>query len=236
MQLYRELKRIYDDKQAHKTDRAMPRQRNCRVDSPSKGVYRVKLYGHTIITAYPDYMEVSNGGWATQTTHDRLWSIARVSVRNDSKCGYRDTYRIYDPYRGASLPFSGSVRIHYNTRMIYTEDVKSDFKRHTCREATTAFSRLHKSVWRKLVARVELGEFEPVEARWGAGRNKLAALQRMADAEFPTEEDVLEFLAPTHGYGTRMVDKYIWDAAVRAVRAEYYEKNDGYYYEEIEHV
>lgn len=239
MRLYRQLKAIYDAKQPSKTDRAVPGERNCRVDSPTNSVYRVKLHGNTIIIAYPDYFEVHNAGWATPTTHQRLWSIAGVSVSNNSRILVDEKYRIYDRSRGISLPFSAGVaRIHYDTRRIFDEDVLPDYKTRVVKAVQHQYTKIHTTVWRKIATRVELGEFPQYHTvEWPRIEGRLDALMRMAETEFPTHEDILQFVAEnTWTAHNNPLDKEAWDRAVAACRGTYYDQNDGYYKERIDHV
>ncbi len=237
MRTYWELKEIYDRKQARKTDRAIPHENNCRVDSPKEGVYRVKLHGNTIITAYPDYMEVTNAGWATPTTHQRLWSIAGVSMGNDSKCGFDETYRIYDRHRGISLPCTGTARIHYDTRRVFDEDVQSDFKTRVVKAVQQEYTRMHTAAWKKIAARVELGEFKPTAHNSLSGAARYEALQHILTADFPDHDMIENFvLGCGTGWAPQSVDKQTWQAAVNDIRGSYYYAHNGYYKEEIKHV
>lgn len=236
MNTYDELKGIYDRKRAHKLDRAIPGERNCRVDSPRAGVYRVRLHGNVIITAYPDYMELSDAGWNTPTTRARIWSIGNVNVYNDSRCGFIDTQRIYDHPRGKGLPFFNGIRVDYNGR-IFDEDVRSDFRRRVDRKIQQQYTRLHKGVWKKLAARVALGEFVDMEPKISVAAERIFRLERMGEAKYPAWEDV-EYFTIRRNWNdpTAEFTADVWKTQINAMRGEYYRSYDGYYNEEIKNV
>lgn len=227
MSVYDKLKEIFDAKQAGKTDRAIPGERNCRVGQYGNG-YAVRLHGNIIIIAYPENMLISNAGWATPVTHARLWSIAKVRVYNDSRLQVENTYRVMDRVRGHSLPMGRDIRMDYNGRVL-DADVKSDFKKRVDMKVKAKYDKLCREVWKKIAARAEVGEFH-VEVRAGVlFFDRLNALERMVETDFPTHEDVLGFMvsAPVSTEG--------WKAVTAALRESYYQRNNGYWMEEFPH-
>ncbi len=223
MNVYEKLKKIYDGRRKDKSDRGIPGDHNCRVEPYGDG-FVVKLHGHPIITAYPKHMVISNCGWPTMTTHVRLWSIARVRVGNDSGCGFAQTYRIHSG--GRSLPMFNGIRLDYEGN-VFPEDVRNDSKRTINRDTSRAYTNLWRGVWRKISARVEIGEFADREPVKYLGKHYcLLALERMAAADFPAHDDVLCFAANPVTYDH-------WREAANYCRENYYDDHGGYIFTPI---
>jgi hypothetical protein len=245
MRLYWNLQKIYNGKQAYKTDRAIPNENNCRVsgftDDEGKPAYRVKLHGNTIIEAYSTHFMVTNAGWATPTTHARIGSIADVSVFNNSKCKFRDTYRIYDRSRGKSLPMPRAILLHYDTRRVLDECVQSDYAVTVKPESRKAYTAVCKRAWNSLTARIAIGELSGIapDTVYQPREASLELLQRIADGEFLERMEVLK-LFNSNAWGTIDLDdpladaKTMWKTIVNNVRDAYHTAHDGYKIEEIE--
>jgi hypothetical protein len=245
MRLYWNLQKIYNGKQAYKTDRAIPDENNCRVssftDDEGKPAYRVKLHGNTIIEAHSTHFMVTNAGWATPTTHARIGSIADVSVFNNSKCKFRDAYRMYDRSRGKSLPMPRAILLHYNTHRVFDECVQSDYIVTVKPESRKAYMALCKHAWNNLTARIALGEFSGVapDTVYQSRKANLELLQRIADGEFLEQTEVLKLFNSNAwsmiGHGDPVADvKLMWKTIVNNVRDAYHTAHDGYKIEEIE--
>jgi hypothetical protein len=244
MRLYWKLQGIYNGKQAYKTDRAIPRENNCRVssftDDEGKPAYRVKLHGNTIIEAYSTHFMVTNAGWATPTTHDRIWSIADVRIFNDSRCKFRDTYRIYDRSRGKALPMPRAILLHYGTRRVFDECVQSDYIVAVAPESRKAYTALCKRAWNNLATRIAIGELSGIapDTVYQSREASLELLQRIADGEFLERTEVLK-LFNSNAWGTIDLDdpladaKTMWKTIVNNVRDAYHTAHDGYNTEEI---
>jgi hypothetical protein len=245
MRLYWKLQGIYNGKQAYKTDRAIPNENNCRVssftDDEGKPAYRVKLHGNTIIEVYSTHFMVTNAGWATPTTHARIWYIANVRIFNDSNCKFRDKYRVYDRSRGKSLPMPRAILLHYDTHRVFDECVQSDYIVTVKPESRKAYMALCKRAWDSLTARIAIGEFTGADYSMGylIPSDKLAIVQRIADGEFLERDEVVKLLA-SNVWGTISIDdpiadaKVMWKTIVNNVRDAYHTAHDGYNTEEIE--
>jgi hypothetical protein len=245
MRLYWKLQGIYNGKQAYKTDRAIPRENNCRIssftDDEGKPAYRVKLHGNTIIEAYSTHFMVTNAGWATPTTHARIWSIAGVSIFNNSKCKFRDTYRMYDRSRGKALPMPRAILLHYDTHRVFDECVLSDYIVTVKPESRKAYMALCKRAWNNLTARIALGEFSGVVPNtvYQPREANLELLQRIADGEFLEQTEVFKLFTSNAwrviGHDDPLADaKVTWKTIVNNVRDAYHTAHDGYNTEEIE--
>jgi hypothetical protein len=244
MRLYWKLQGIYNGKQAYKTDRAIPNENNCRVssftDDEGKPAYRVKLHGNTIIEAYSTHFMVTNAGWATPTTHDRIRSIADVRIFNDSKCKFRDKYRVYDRSRGKSLPMPRAILLHYDTHRVLDECVQADYIVTVKPESRKAYMALCKRAWDNLAARIALGELSGVAPNmvYQSPKDKLELIHRIADGEFLERDEVVKLFI-SNVWGTISIDdpiadaKIMWKTIVNNVRDAYHTAHDGYKIEEI---
>jgi hypothetical protein len=244
MRLYWNLQKIYNDKQDCKTDRAIPNENNCRVssftDDEGKPAYRVKLHGNTIIEAYSTHFMVTNAGWATPTTHARIWSIADVRILGDSGCKFRDKYRIYDRSRGKSIPMPRAILLRYDTHRAFDVCVRSDYVVTAKPESRKAYMALCKRAWNSLAARIAIGEISGVapDTRYQSPKDKLELLQRLADGEFLEQMNVWKLLKNNMrceiGHGDPLADaKIMWKMMVNNVRDAYHTAHDGYQTEEI---
>jgi hypothetical protein len=244
MRLYWNLQKIYNGKQAYKADRAIPQENNCRVssftDDEGKPAYRVKLHGNTIIEAYSTHFMVTNAGWATPTTHARIWHIAGVRVFNNWTCKFRDKYRIYDRRRGKSLPMPRAILLHYNTHRVFDAFVQSDYIVTVKPESRKAYMAVCKRAWNNLATRIAIGEFSGIAPGtvYQPTSDKLELLQRIADGEFLERTEVLKLFNSNAwgviGHDDPLADaKIMWKTIVSRVRDAYHTAHDGYQTEEI---
>jgi hypothetical protein len=244
MRLYWNLQKVYNGKQAYKTDRAIPNENNCRVssftDDGGKPAYRVKLHGNTIIEAYSTHFMVTNAGWDTQTTHDRIWSIADVIIFNNSRGKFRDKYRINDRSRGKSLPMPRAILLHYDTHRVLDECVQSDYIVTVKPESRNAYMALCKRAWNNLTTRIAVGELSGVapDTVYQSPKANLELMQRIADGEFLERTEVLKLFSSNVwaaiGLDDPLADaKITWKTIVNSVRDAYHTAHDGYNTEEI---
>lgn len=119
-----------------------------------KGVFHALFHGSAIVTYHPDYKVIDACGHSeSPTTQDRISRLANVHMHNNASLGFHQAVRVN------GWPYFAGMRVD-NLGIVFDEDRKPDFKTRPIREWTNRYATLWKRIYKYLLARWELGEFE----------------------------------------------------------------------------
>jgi hypothetical protein len=189
------------------------------------GRYYAAFHDNILVRYYPEYKTIHGCGWeGSPTTRGRIAALTGVSMRRNSRLGYKE------PVRVGGHPYFDSMRID-NYGYVFAEDQRPDYKEVVKKAVVQKYANLFRKIGKMTRGRWELGEWkERAHSIRDAGNFEFIALLRIersiaAGETFLSAEDVAELF----GVYSTLTDHTAFIAALRdGLRHQYYCANNGF--------
>lgn len=122
-----------------------------------------EFHGHPIVTYHPGYKVIDACGYEnSRTTQERLYALTGARVYSNKALGFHQNIRVN------GYPYFSGMRID-DFGHVFEEDRKPDTKTVPVHAVAMQYAKLWRNVYKHLLARWELGEFQLAEAPSGKG-------------------------------------------------------------------